>query len=479
MLKKSSQTIGLFSLVMLISGAIDSVRNLPATALFGNSLVFFFIFATLVFLIPTALVSAELSSHNSRYPGIYGWVRQAFGSKTALMTIWLQWANTIVWYPTVLSFIAATIAFLISPTLAQNPFYLIGVILVIFWTLTLIALLGIRASARFATFCTLVGLIAPMLLIIAFGAIWLFNHYPNQLHWEQQPYSIFDVRHFDYLSLIPDFRHFDNWVSLTAIITSFLGMELATVHVNQVENAQRNFPLALLISCLIIVATMLFGSLAIAVVLPQNDINLVDALMAAFNTFSKTYHLAWLTPIMAIMLVIGSIGGMTNWVISPAKGLLQAAEDGYLPVALLKINRHNAPSNILILQAILVSVCCMVFLFIPSVNGFYWLFTALSTQLYVLMYVFMFASAIALRSQQSDPLTGFTIPGGKYGLWFICTLGLGGCGLSLTIGFFPPSSIDFGGSWMFQSYFTAGLLTAILPALIMMFLKPNKLIAAA
>ena len=40
---KSHHTLSIFSFVLLITGAIDSIRNLPGIALFGSSLVFFFI----------------------------------------------------------------------------------------------------------------------------------------------------------------------------------------------------------------------------------------------------------------------------------------------------------------------------------------------------------------------------------------------------------------------------------------------------
>ena len=130
----SSEKISVLALVLLITGAIDSIRNLPATALFGSSLIFFFIFSAIVFLIPVALVSAELSSTWSEEEGgVYSWVRHAFGDNMAFFTIWLQWINTMVWYPSILLFIAGTLAYLINPELAQNKFYLISVILIVFW----------------------------------------------------------------------------------------------------------------------------------------------------------------------------------------------------------------------------------------------------------------------------------------------------------------------------------------------------------
>lgn len=446
---------------MLITGAIDSVRNLPATALFGSALIFFFVFATVFFLLPTALVSAELAATWTEQGGIYGWVKQAFGKKVALIAIWLQWANTIVWYPTILSFIAGTIAFLISPALAQNKTYLITVILSVFWGLTILNLFGLKASARFATACAIIGMIIPMLLIIGMGVMWFFSNHPSQLTINSS-------------NIIPNFKNFDSWISLTAIITSFLGIELATVHVKQVVNPQKTFPKAMLFSSIIILLTMLLGSLAIAVVLPQSEINLVDGLMRAFTNFFKAYHLTYLLPVLTVMLVIGSMGGMINWVISPAKGLLNAAEDGYLPQILQKVNKHNVPSTMLLIQAVLVTICCIAFLYIPSINGSYWLLTDLSTQLYVMMYLMMFAAALRLRYKFPKVSSGFQIPGGKLGLWTICLSGLFGCSVALVIGFFPPTSIDFGGILKFESLFAGGILLLLLPVLVMISRPSSK-----
>ena len=57
-----TKKLSFFSLVVLIIAAIDNMRNLPASAMFGSELIFFFLFSAAVFLIPTALMSAELSA---------------------------------------------------------------------------------------------------------------------------------------------------------------------------------------------------------------------------------------------------------------------------------------------------------------------------------------------------------------------------------------------------------------------------------
>ncbi|MCP0914164.1 MULTISPECIES: APC family permease [Legionella] len=452
----SSEKISVLALVLLITGAIDSIRNLPATALFGSSLIFFFIFSAIVFLIPVALVSAELSSTWSEEEGgVYSWVRHAFGDNWAFFTIWLQWINTMVWYPTILSFIAGTLAYLINPELAQNKYYLIAVILITFWSLTLLGLLGLRASATFASFCAIIGMIIPMGFIIFLALIWLLKGNPIAID-------------LSFSNLIPHWKDTHSWISLTAIMTSFLGMELAAVHVRNVHNPQRNFPRAMFFSVVLILTTMIFGSLAIAFVLPQEKIGLVNGVMQAFTNFFDAYHLSFLMPVMVILLLLGSLGSMVNWIISPAKGLLLAADDGFLPHWLYRLNKHGIASRILILQAVLVTLLCGGFLLFPTVNAIYWLFTALSTELYILMYVLMFIAAIRLKRKFAGLPRPFAIPGGRFGYYFTCLLGIAGCAITLFVGFFPPeNSMDVGGANHFRFVFSSGILLMLFPALLL------------
>lgn len=455
--KIASEKISVFALVLLITGAIDSVRNLPATALFGSSLIFFFIFSALVFLIPVALVSAELSSSwPEEEGGVYTWVKHAFGKKWAFIAIWLQWINTIVWFQTILSFIAGTLAYLVNPALAQNKLYLISVILITFWGLTFLGLRGIKASAAFAGFCALAGMIFPMALIIILALLWII---------QGQPLAI----SMDWHSLVPSWKDSQSWVSLTAIMTSFLGMELAAVHVRDVQNPQRNFPKAMLLSVVLILVTMIFGSLAIAFVLPKDQINLVDGVMEAFDNFFQAWHMSGFLPLIVFLLLLGSLGSMVNWIISPAKGLLVAADHGFLPSWLYKRNDKGIASRILILQAVLVTLLCGGFLLLPGINAIYWLFTALSTELYVLMYVLMFMAAWRIKSKFKTLKRPFAIPGGRLGYYLACLLGTAGCILTLVIGFIPPEeSLNFGPALHYQLIFGAGILLMILPALILL-----------
>ena len=132
-----SVKLGVFTLAIMNVTAVVSLRGLPAEAEYGVSSAFYYLFAALVFLIPTALVAAELAAmFQDKQGGVFRWVGEAFGKKAGFLAIWLQWIESTIWYPTVLTFGAVAIAFIgMDHTgdmlLASNRFYTLAVVLFI------------------------------------------------------------------------------------------------------------------------------------------------------------------------------------------------------------------------------------------------------------------------------------------------------------------------------------------------------------
>lgn len=450
--------ISFFPLVLLIVAAIDSIRNLPMTALFGSSLIFFFLLSACMFLIPISLVSAEFSSRFPEEGGVFHWVRHAFGEKIGMLAVWLQWINTMVWYPTILSFIAGTAAYLINPDLAGNKAFLVSVILLVFWGLTLINLRGIRVSANVNSYCGMLGTLMPMIFLILLGIWWIAVG--NQV-----------AVSFAAKEMIPSFGSVGNWSALIAIMASFLGMELAGVHVSDIHNPQKNFPKALGLSVIILLGTMVLGALSIAVVIPKDNIHLVDGIMQTFTMFFEAFHLSFLTPLLAILIVIGSTGGMINWLLSPAKGLFQAAERGFLPKYFTVKNRHGVSERILFLQAILVSVFCLAIVLMPSVNAFYWFLTALSTELYMIMYMILFIAALKL-GRPHKTANCYRIPKGIRK--FSCVLGLVACVATIIVSFEHPEGVDVGSDLRYVFSIAIGNLLSIGPVLALWYYRKKS-----
>ena len=451
--RASAQKLGVFSIVMMTVGSVDSIRNLPTTALFGSSLIFFFLLAAVCFLLPSAFVSAELASSYEESGGIYLWVKEAFGPRWGFLAIWAQWAENVFYYPTILAFMAATIGYLISPDLAHNKYFIMTVILVAFWSATWVNLCGIQASSRLASLCAIFGLILPMTLIIILGGIWVLT--------KQKLAIDLNLGH-----LIPNLHQKGVWVPLTAIILCFCGMEIATVHSSDVADAKKTYPRALLISTLILLITLMGGSLAIALVVPATKISLVVGVIETFVVFLDHYHLHWLLPMLAAFVVLGVFGTVNNWIIAPTRGLYVAGLDDCLPKSLLTVNKAKAPNRLLMIQAVLVTILTFAFVLIPSVNGAYWFLTALTTQIYMVMYVLMFLACWSLRARYPNKPRDFKIPGGHVGFILFLLLGLASSIGTIIVSFIPPANINIGGHVRYELLSVGGLLFMLLPALI-------------
>ena len=77
--KKATTSTGFKLSVMTLAimniTAVVSLRGLPAEAVYGLSSAFYYLFAAVVFLIPTAMVAAELAAmFSDKQGGVFRWV---------------------------------------------------------------------------------------------------------------------------------------------------------------------------------------------------------------------------------------------------------------------------------------------------------------------------------------------------------------------------------------------------------------------
>jgi len=174
-LAQKQRMLGMFSLAMINVAAVISLRNLPTIAEYGWGSIFIFALALLGFMIPVSLAAAELGSAWPRAGGVYVWVKEAFGEKRGSLAIWADWAQSLVWYPTVLAFIGAALAYVIVPSWATDKWWLFAVMMVVFWATTLANFFGVRDSARISSWGTIAGSIFPGAVLILLGIGWLLS----------------------------------------------------------------------------------------------------------------------------------------------------------------------------------------------------------------------------------------------------------------------------------------------------------------
>lgn len=423
------RSLSVTRLAMINLAAIVSIKNLPIIAEYSLSSVFLLALAALVFFLPVALVSAELASAYPENGGVMVWAKRAFGPRIGFLAIWLLWIENAIWYPTILSFIATTICYLINPDLINNKLIISGFILASFWLFTWMNSKGMHLSSWISTLGFTIGTLIPGLFIIALGFTWYFKGYPLEFA-------------FTWDNFIPSFKSAGDMVFFAGVLLSLAGMEMSAVHVKEVPNPQTDYPKAVLLSSGVVLLMLIFGVLSIAATLPQSDINLLAGSMQAFEVLLTKFNLQPLMPVMAALISIGALAAVSTWIAGPSKGLLAAADEGAMPKVFTKLNRHHMPKNLLLAQAIIVSAMTLLFILLPSISGAFWIATAIVAQLYLIMYVIVFASAIVLRHKDPNRLRPFKVPFGQIGMWVLAGLGMISSIFAVVVGFFPPTQLS-------------------------------------
>lgn len=433
--------------------AIVSLRNLPLTAGYGLGSIFFYAVAGIAFLIPTAFVAAELATAWPKKGGLYAWVSEAFGHKYGFLATWLEWVMNMVWNPTALSFLAATFAYVINPALVQNRIFMVSVMLIVFWGATLINLLGMRASSFISSFGVIIGTLIPGFFIIIVAAIWLAFGNPSQIS-------------FSVSNIIPELK-LDNFVFFAGVILGLAGMEVAAFHASEVRDPKVDYPKAIFYATLLILVVFVFGTLAIAIVVPTREISLVAGLMEAIDDFLDPFNMQWLTKVFGGFIIIGALAMISTWIAGPSHGLLASAQHGDLPPSMRKENKQGMPITILVIQAIIATLLSLLFLFMPTINASYWILTALTAQLTTLIYLLMFSAAIYLRYSQPNRPRPYKIPGGNVGMWIVAGLGIVASLLALFIGFVPPGQLETGNIYFYECFLILGILILSLPPFVL------------
>jgi amino acid transporter len=435
----------------MTTGSVASLRSAPTMAVFGLASVFLYVVPAIVFLLPTSLVSAELAS--GWKGGVYNWVSEGLSAPMGLLAIWCQFAMTIFYYPSLLAYVGSTLAYIIDPSLANNGIYTAAVIITLFWgSVALSSRGGIGLIAKLASRGTVIGTLIPGAVLVVMGVVYLLqgNHSTAPM----------DVEH-----LLPAWTGLAGVVLIINNFLAYSGMEMNAVHVDELRDPAKEFPKSIFLSTALVLAIFIVPALVISWVIPLQQLSLTAGVMQAFTAFFAHFGLHWLVPLTAIALVTASLSGMMAWLAGPSKGLLKIGrEHGYLPPYFQQLNEEGIQTRILVAQGVTTTVIGLAYALIPSVSSAYWIFSVMTTQVYLIMYVLMFVAAVRLRRDQPDHPRGFKAPALKTWSW------IGGVAsiAAILIGFVPPSQFGHASPVVYGLLILAGvLLIGVLPPLLL------------
>lgn len=426
--------MGVMSLVLINICAVLSLRNMPVLATHGWSLIFWYLLFTVTFLIPTALVSADLSFRFPKAGGMYSWIKEANSEKMGFIGIFAMWTNNLIWYPAVISYMVIIFTYSIaSPELVENSLFMGCTMLLAVAGFTAFNMFLNKYASKFVTAGTLLGTVFPFILLIVLSAIWLLCGNTSLM----EPFS--------FKALLPHFES-DSLTFAGNLIYVFTGMEIAGFYLFSAKNPYVTAPRAAFIASAIILVVSIVGTIAVAAVVPAEFLfgisGMNGGVLEAFHIMFDYFDLSWLMLPLGLLLLLGVIVQVSTYMDGPGRGLQRAAMDGYMPPFFRKISKDGAPKNIFLVHGVVSSLFVGVYVMtMHSPFNAYWILTSMATLLVIVKYYLLFISYLKVRKKYPDVKTGFKFGNGKTGI-VMAYLGIIVLFFSFVFVLMPP--VDYG-----------------------------------
>ena len=387
-----------------------SLRWIATAATAGASAVVIWLIAWFAFYLPFVLAVMELSSRYPQEGGLYVWNKRAFGDFAGFMNGWIYWTSNLPYFPAVLYF-AASSALYFGPAnwhrLANNKTYFIvfslgGIILA-----TLLNVVGLSIG-KWLHNAGAIGTWLPVGILygVAIVCWWRFG----------------SATSFHGANLVPH-AHFRDVLFWASIVYALSGAESASFLGDEVENARRNIPRALLLAGTIVTTGYILGTVAMLVALPAREISGLEGIMQAISTAGERIGVNSLGPIAAVLIVVSNIGALGAWLAAAARLPFVAGIDRYLPAAFGKVHpRWQTPCIAILTQSVVAALVIFLGQAGTSIYGAYEVLVSMGIVSCFIPYLMTFAALIRLQKEPAGRDV-MRIPGGRKAAFFVGALG--------------------------------------------------------
>lgn len=418
--------MGFRDLVLFYLVTALSLRWIATAAAGGPSSIVIWIAGCLAYFVPLTLCVLELSSRYPEEGGMYLWSKKAFGEFAGFMTGWMYWTANLPYYPALLYFAAGNALFVGGDRwqhLSTNSLYFIVVALAGLGLGFTLNLIGLNIGKWLHNLGAL-GAWLPALMLIVMGSMAWFR--------------FGSATHFGGGAILPsiDFKNVFFW---STVAFAFGGMEGASTMGDEIQNARRNIPRALLTAGVIITVIYIAATMSVLVALPADEVSGLQGFMQAMSKVANRIGLAPVAPFAALLVTLSSIGGVSAWFAASSRLPFVAGVDKFLPPAFGRVHpKWQTPYVAMAVQAVLAGT----FIFLgqagTSVKGAYDFLVGMGVISYFLPFLYMFSAVIRLQREPAGPGV-MRIPGGKPVAIFMALLGLLTTAISSVLACIPPA----------------------------------------
>jgi len=421
------RALGFGDLVLFFVVTGFSIRWVATAAAAGPSALVIWLLACATFYVPLMFCVIELSSRYPQEGGLYVWSRRAFGDFAGFMAGWTYWSCNLPYFPALLYFTAGNAIFIGGTRwqhLSNSSAYFISVSLIGLAVATALNVVGLD-TGKWLHNLGAVATWVPALILVSIG---LFA-------WARfgaaTPITL--------ATLVPsvNLRDIIFW---STIAFALAGVESGPVMGDEIRDARRNIPRALLLAGGLITVTYILATFCLLLALPREEVSELQGAMQAVEKAAGRLEIEGIAPIAAALIAFSGLGGTGAWLAATSRLPFVAGIDRFLPTAFGRLHpRWGTPHVALLLQAFVAALFVFLGQAGTSVKGAYDALVSMSVISYFIPFLFLFGSMIRLQKEAAGP-EAIRVPGGKPVAIALASLGFATTAVSIMLSVIPPEN---------------------------------------
>jgi amino acid transporter len=420
------RALGFRDLVLFYLVTTFSLRWIATAAAAGPSALVIWIVAALGLFVPLAFTVIELSS---RYPdegGMYVWSKRAFGPFAGFITGWTYWSANLPYFPSLLYFAAGNALFIGGPSwqaLSSSGGYFIAVSIVGLAVAAGLNVVGLNVGKWLNNVGALAAWV-PLFLLVGFGVV----------SWAR----VGSATPITPASLLPG-AGLKDVIFWSTIAFAFAGIESGSTMGEEIVDARRTVPRAIVAAGVFITFFYVVGTLSVLLALPKEQVSGLQGIMQAAQAMTTRAGAGWLVPAIAVLVTVNVLGGVGGWFAATARLPFVAGIDRFLPPAFGRLHpRWRTPYVALLVQAGIAAVFAILGQAGTSVRGAYEFLVSMSIIANFIPFLFMFAAMIKLQREPAAP--GIVrVPGGPAVAVPLATIGFIVSAISIVLACLPSA----------------------------------------
>jgi amino acid transporter len=402
-----------------------SLRWVAVGAAAGPSALVVWVIAALGFFVPLVFCVLELSSRYPEEGGIYVWSKRAFGPFAAFVTGWTYWGSNLPYLPGLLYYAAANALFMGGPawqSWSSNSTYFIAVSMAGLALAVTMNVVGLNVGKWLSNVGAIAGWIPAVLLMILGAFAWtrFGSETPITAH-----------------ALVPS-MHIKDIIFWSTIAFAFGGVESGSTMGEEIEDARRTVPRAILSAGVVITVLYIAATLAVLLAMPKDQVSGLSGIMQAIQAMTAKVGIGWLAPVVAALVTLNALGATGGWFAATARLPFVAGIDRFLPKAFGDLHpTWRTPYVALLVQAVIAGLFVFLGQAGTSVHGAYDALVSMGIIAYFIPFLFMFAAMIVLQREPAGPDV-MRVPGGRPVAIALAATGFFVTAVSIVLACIPP-----------------------------------------